>query len=134
MSRKSGIKTAIVKTINGEFSIDYSNSRDFVNGIRSAIERKSLYEFTHGNTRVLVNSNNIVSLEMETEALGSAIPIQQMQSVGPQTPEEVRASQIAMQPDIHKFEAKAKAMADMKEKEDAIRKAQFEAIYPVVKN
>lgn len=126
---KATMKTAIVKTLNGEFSIDYANSRDFINGMRSAIERKALYEFTNGNTRTLINCNNVVSIEMVTEALSSISPFLQLNVPEVQTPEEIREIQLGMQPDILKFEAKAKAMEKMKAKQDAERTASFNSIY-----
>lgn len=122
-------KTALIKTLNGEFPVEFANSRDFINGLRSAIERKSLYEFTHGNTRVLINANNIVSIEMESEALAPVSPFK-TQNISPSlTDEEIRENQLMLQPDLVKFEAKAKGMQKMKDKEDAVRKAQFEQIY-----
>jgi hypothetical protein len=122
------LKTALIKTLNGEFSVEFANSRDFINGIRSAIERKTLYEFSLGNTRTLINANNIVSMEMEAEALGN-IGGPEYKGHVPKSEAEIREDQLAMQPDILKFEAKAAAMTKMKEKEDAQKKLAIENIY-----
>lgn len=121
-------KCAIIKTLNGEFPIEFSNSRDFINGLRSAIERKSIYEFVHGNTRNFINANNIVSIEMENEALGSTSPFKS-QAIVPLTDAEITENQAMLQPLKTQFDAKAKGMEKMKEREDSKRQAQYDEIY-----
>lgn len=129
MKKNKEPKMATIKTIGGgEFSIEFTNSRDFVNSIRASIERGSLYEFTLGTTRTFINCANIVSVELESEALAPYSPFKNQAITAP-TEDEIRETQLAMQPDLVKFEAKAKAMEKMKAKEDAQRQAQFDAIY-----
>jgi len=67
---------------------------------------------------------------METEALGSISPFK-----APDVPtqeeidKEVREQQLAMQPDLEKFEKKAKAMERLKKSQDAARQKQLDNIY-----
>lgn len=122
---KPSDKSALVKTINGEFLITYTNSRDFINSMRTSIERGVLYEFTEGNTRSLINCKNIVSIEMTAEALPAISPF-----IAPvKTPEMIREEQIAMQPGIVALEAKAKFMNNLKAEQDATRQGQLNQIY-----
>lgn len=123
-------KTAIIKTINGDFSVEFANSRDFLLGVRNSIERGNLYEFSHGNTRTLINAKNIVSIEMEADALGSfASPFKSSPAITPPTPEEEAENQAMLQPLMPVFEAKKRGMEKMKAKEDAVRQKQFDDIY-----
>jgi hypothetical protein len=126
MVKNKESKIALIKTINGDFEVEFSNSRDFINGLRTSIERGSIYEFTEGGTRTLINCKNIVSIELASEALAPASPFK---AISQPTPEQVRETQLAMQPDILKFEAKKAAMEKMKVDEDARRQAQISSIY-----
>lgn len=114
-------KIAIIKTINGEFEVTYTNSRDFVNSIKSAIERKTMWEFVNGNTRTFINCANIVSIEMCAETMAIS-PFSAIKT-------DIRKEQLALQPGIIAAEKKAELMNELKEKEEKERESRIKNIY-----
>lgn len=88
--------------------------------LRQCITGGTIYEYIDGNkNRILLNTKNILSVEFgAVKGQTSSLIHNPIETI---SPEELRERQLAMQPDIPKFEAKAKAMEDMKKKEDAAK-------------
>lgn len=113
------------------FKIEVSNERDFRNEIRSAINNGTFYEFTQTKNsktqRYLINTRNITSIVFDVTDINE-VPNTSRSNMSEvpnsETPEELRAKQLAMQPEAVKFEAKAAAMKALKDAEDA-NKAKF---------
>lgn len=112
-----------------KIEIGYQNARDLINTLRTSIQNGAIFETVVENHRILINTKNITTIELVRENTSSLDTFKGYMPVGPQTAEELREAQLAMQPDILKFEAKAKAMEKLKEVEEKQRVDRIKQIY-----
>lgn len=97
-----------------EITIDIQDERNF----RNCIDKGTLYEYTDKGKRLLINTKNISSVVLDSPVSeATLIKMQAANAFEAPSPEEIRRRQEAMQPDLHKFEAKAKAMKELEEED-----------------
>lgn len=117
---------AVITIFDKELTLDISDERN----LRNCIDRGVIYEYIADGKRTIINTRNISHIVLDTPKSMGILPT--APTVEIPTAAEIRKRQEAMQPDVFKFEAKAKAMADLKAEEDSKKEAIMSGVAKIV--